>query len=69
MLFNLLQDDDEDDDDDDDDSNGLESEFSPDMPDIPPHKLPEALRKIQDSNSNENAKRVTSSDSDMSTNC
>ncbi|KAL4121547.1 hypothetical protein QTP88_014040 [Uroleucon formosanum] len=64
-----IMDDDDEDDDDDDDSNGLESEFSPDMPDIPhipPHKLPEALRKIQESNSNENAKRVTSSDSDMS---
>jgi len=41
----------------------------PDIPGIPPHKLPEALRKLRESNSNENAKRVTSSDSDMSMNC
>ncbi|XP_001949813.1 acidic repeat-containing protein [Acyrthosiphon pisum] len=65
----IMDDDDEDDDDDDDDSNGLECEYIPDMPDIPgipPHKLPEALRKIRENNSNENTKRVTSSDSDMS---
>jgi len=40
----------------------------PDIPSIPSHKLPEALRKLRESNSNENTKRVTSSDSDMSTN-
>jgi len=40
----------------------------PDIPGIPPHKLPEALRKIQENNFNENAKRVTFSDSDMSMN-
>jgi len=40
----------------------------PDISGIPPHKLPEALRKIPESNSNKNAKLITSSDSDMSTN-
>ncbi|XP_060858117.1 transcription factor mef2A-like isoform X2 [Metopolophium dirhodum] len=48
-----IMDDDDGDNKDDDDSNGFECEFIPDMPDIP-HKLPEALRKIRESNSNEN---------------
>lgn len=65
----IVDEDDDEDDDDDDDSNGLECEFIADMPDIPgipPHKVPEALRKIREGNPIENAKRVTSSDSDMS---
>lgn len=62
----IIDDEDDEDDDDDDDSNGLECEFIPDTPGITPHKLPETLRKIRESNSNENAKGVASSDSDMS---
>lgn len=66
MLFNLLQDDD------DDGSNSVECDFISDMPDIPgvpPHKLPEAVGNIQESNSIENAKRVTSKNSDSGINC
>ncbi|XP_016661986.1 transcription factor SMP1-like [Acyrthosiphon pisum] len=56
-------------DDDEGDNNDLECEIIPDkpgIPSIPPHKHPETLRKIRDNNSNENDKRVNSSDSDMS---
>eukprot|EP00102_Acyrthosiphon_pisum_P024422 XP_016661632.1 PREDICTED: MADS-box transcription factor 25-like [Acyrthosiphon pisum] len=52
--------------DDDNGSNGLKFELIPDISGIPPHKRPEALGKIQKSNSIENAKRFTSSDSDTS---
>ncbi|XP_060857609.1 uncharacterized protein LOC132935157 isoform X2 [Metopolophium dirhodum] len=52
--------------DNDNGSNGLECKLIPDISGIPPHKLPEALGKIQKSNSIENAKRITSSDSDTS---
>ena len=41
----------------------------PDIPGIPPHKLPEAVGNIQESNSIENAKRVTSKNSDSGINC
>jgi len=40
----------------------------PDISGISPDKVPEALRKIRESNAIENTKQVTSSDSDMSTN-
>ncbi|XP_026811785.1 agamous-like MADS-box protein AGL97 [Rhopalosiphum maidis] len=58
-----IMDDEYDEDDDDEDSNGLECEF---IPGIPENELPEAIRKMRENNSNGNAKRVTSSDSDMS---
>uniref|UniRef100_A0A2S2PID5 Myocyte-specific enhancer factor 2 n=1 Tax=Schizaphis graminum TaxID=13262 RepID=A0A2S2PID5_SCHGA len=58
-----IMDDEYDEDDDDEDSNGLECEF---IPGIPENELPEAIRKMRENNSVGNAKRVTSSDSDIS---
>jgi len=47
----------------------VESELISDMPDIPPHELPEDLEKIQEITSIENDELATSNRSDTSKNC